>query len=289
MSRWTLESFKRLDSGEAQGFTLIEIAIVLAVVGLLLGMGLMSGAQMLENAKRKTTGERMDKIEDAITLFAIQNNFLPCPADGSLNSANANFGRSQPATGLAACTAIANGAHVVPWITLGLDELYSRDGWGNRITYYVAGRSQGGTANGIVLHTNPNTNDGIQRVDTSYPYGEVLVYALAGVPGLTTNQLTNSSNNTAAGCSATNVCAAYALVSHGAHASGAYTGSNNPTRIATTDASAGEAENNDGDAFFVQNDPTERASSSGIFDDMVRWRSAQSIVSSCGQSACGNP
>ncbi len=280
--------------GAEHGFTLIELAIVLAVVSLLIGMGLEGYARSLDNAKRKTSAERMDKIEDAITLFAIQNNYLPCPADGQLNSANANFGRSLGG-GLdttTSCTAITNGAHIVPWITLGLDEIYSRDGWGNRITYYaIGGRAQASVTDGSInYHASASTTDGIQRSTTSYPYGKILVYNLAAVPGFTTGQLTNSSNNLVTGCNATtNICAAYVLVSHGSHASGAYTSASTPTRISVTDASAGEAANNDGDAFFVQNDPTERASASGIFDDIVRWRSAQSIVSSCGTGACGNP
>ncbi|TAN46165.1 MAG: prepilin-type N-terminal cleavage/methylation domain-containing protein [Rhodospirillales bacterium] len=269
-----------------QGFTLIELAIVLVIVSLLIGMGLQPMARMLDNAKIKTTRDRMDKIDEAVTVFAVQNSFLPCPADGALPSTNANYGRSQGGGlgAVAGCTAIANGAQVVPWITLGLDEMFSRDGWGNRITYFVAGVNQAGLANGIVFHTGGTTTDGIQRVTTSYPKGTIIVNDLAG------NELTNSNAGacpTATG-STTFTCAAYVLVSHGSHASGAYTGGNTPTRISVTDASVGEAANNDGATPFVQNDTTERASTSGIFDDITRWRSAQSIVGSCGTAACGN-
>lgn len=295
-------------SGRQQGFTLLEIAIVMVVVALLMGMGLQTYSSSLDNAKRKTTSDRLDKIEDAITLFAIQNNYLPCPANGSLLGTNAAYGISQTIGVLGAtnCAAVSGafpaGARVVPWRTLGLDELYSRDGWGNRISYYTSGYAQYDPATGpatvqgsIHYSAGPGSRDGIERSATTfYPFGDLMVYSLAALPGLTTSQLTNSSNNTQAGCdNIGNTCAAYVLISHGAHAAGAYSGSSTPTLNATA-ASAGETANNDGtsgggDAKFIQNEPTEAASGSGLFDDIVRWKSAQSIVSGCGSGACGNP
>lgn len=291
-------------SGRQQGFTLLEIAIVMVVVALLMGMGLQTYSSSLDNAKRKTTSDRLDKIEDAITLFAIQNNYLPCPANGTLPGTSAAYGISQTvgALGTTDCTAVSGafpaGARVVPWRTLGLDELYSRDGWGNRISYYTSGYAQykigvdPPKAQGSI-HFAASTDDGIQRSTTTYPFGDLMVYSLAALPGLTTSQLTNSADNTQGGCdNVLNICAAYVLVSHGAHAAGAYSGSSTPTLNATA-ASAGETANNDGtsgggDAKFIQNEPTEAGSGSGLFDDIVRWRSAQSIVSACGSGACGN-
>lgn len=291
-----------------QGFTLLEIAIVLAIVALLMGMGLQTYSASLDNAKRKTTAERLDKIEDAITLFAIQNSYLPCPANGALPGADAAYGISQTVGALGAtdCSAVSAafpaGARVVPWRTLGLDELYSRDGWGNRISYYTSGYAQYDPATGpatvqgsIHFSAGPGSRDGIERSATTfYPFGDLMVYSLAGLPALTTSQLTNSADNTQGGCdNVSNICAAYVLVSHGAHAAGAYTGSSTPILNATP-ATAGEAANNDGtsgggDAKFIQNEPTEVTSANGLFDDIVRWKSAQSIVSSCGSGACGNP
>lgn len=290
---------RRFDPQNQQGFTLLEIAIVLAIVALLMGMGLQTYSTSLDNAKRKTTSDRLDKIEEAITTFAIQNNYLPCPADGSLPSTNANYGLSQgggvytsPTAPTSCVNTIAAGRHALPWRTLGLDELYSRDGWGNRFSYATSGYAQSSATQGSIhYHESSSTTDGIRRSGTNYPYGDLLVYTLAGAAGgFNSGQLTNSSASpgTQAGCNAsTNICAAYVLISHGTHAAGAYSGSNTPTLNAVP-ATAGETENNDGDAFFVQNEPTQQASASGLFDDIVRWKSAQNIVSSCGSSACGN-
>ncbi|MBI5120844.1 MAG: type II secretion system protein [Rhodospirillales bacterium] len=268
-------------SGRQQGFTLLEIAIVMVVVALLMGMGLQTYSSSLDNAKRKTTTDRMDKVEEAITAYVIQNNYVPCPADGSLPSTNVSYGISLTtgALGSTDCDlTYTAGARVIPWRTLGLDELYSRDGWGNRISYMTAGASQAGATTPTTINfTLGADDDGMQREGTGFPFGFLIVNDLAGT------QLTNSG----AGCSATNICAAYVLISHGAHAVGAYTGSSTPAVIGGV-ASVGETANNDGATPFVQNIPTEQASASGIFDDIVRWRSAQSIVSACGTGACGN-
>lgn len=292
--------FHRLKQGGQDGFTLLEIAIVLAIVALLMGMGLQTYSTSLDNAKRKTTSDRLDKIEEAIVTFAIQNNYLPCPANGSLPNTDATHGISLTTGALGAtnCAAVSAafpaGARVVPWRTLGLDELYSRDGWGNRISYYTSGYAQDPTAVQGTIHFSTGSTDGIQRSTTTYPFGDLMVYSLAALPGLTTSQLTNSADNTQGGCdNVSNICAAYVLVSHGAHAAGAYSGSGTPTLNAVP-ATAGETANNDGangvgDAKFIQNEPTQEISASGLFDDIVRWRSAQSIVSSCGSGACGNP
>jgi prepilin-type N-terminal cleavage/methylation domain-containing protein len=239
------------------GFTLIEMAIVLAIVGLLLGSGLLAVAPVLENAKRKATIERMDRIEDALVLYTIRNSRLPCPADGSLANSNANYGSAQPATATTACT-ITGGTSVVPWRTLGLEEALSSDGWGNRFTYQVT----------VSTLTNTNT---MLRSGSTYPSGTLVVNNIAGT------EVTNSTDR-----------AAYVLISHGKQAIGAYTGAPSPTLVSGPGtASAGETANNDGATPFVQNQQIDLAGS--IFDDIVRWRTAAYIINACGSGSCGNP
>ncbi len=124
-----------------RGFTLIEMAIVLAIIGLLLGGGLIALGPMIDKTHQNQTVASLDQIETALVLFAIRNNRLPCPADGSLGAAAATYGQELVGTmsaGIAATCTVGVAKAVIPWITLGLDENNSVDGWGRRISYIPA-------------------------------------------------------------------------------------------------------------------------------------------------------
>ncbi|HUX63421.1 prepilin-type N-terminal cleavage/methylation domain-containing protein [Sulfuricella sp.] len=60
------------------GFTLVEIAIVLVIIGLLLG-GVLKGQAMIESAKVKNLGNDLKGIETA--FYAYQDKFRALPGD----------------------------------------------------------------------------------------------------------------------------------------------------------------------------------------------------------------
>ncbi|PKU26522.1 type II secretion system protein [Telmatospirillum siberiense] len=122
------------------GFTLIEMAIVLALVGLLVGGGIFATGAVIERSRIIQTNNNLDQAEAALELFVVRNNRLPCPADGGLASGVANYGTEIPnpvTSGTACSVTMANS--VLPWVTLGLDEATSVDGWGRRLSYVPAG------------------------------------------------------------------------------------------------------------------------------------------------------
>ncbi len=242
----------------AQGFTLVEIAIVLVVIGLLLSGGLLAIAPVLQSSRVTETESKLDRIEEALVLHAIINGCLPCPATGATASAVATAGQAVDNTGGAYATGCAdaactNGQGVVPWQNLGLSEADATDGFGYRISY--------GVTNALTL------DGGMDRAGTSYPAGNITVTNTVPV-NLTT-------------------IAGYALVSHGDdHSLGFAAGSG----VQTIDPnnSGNQTENTDGDAVFVQDDLI-NVSGATHFDDIVRWRTAPLIVQLCGAGACGNP
>lgn len=119
-----------ITSSHLQGFTLIEIAIVLVIVGLLLGGLLMPLATQVEVQRRTETERTMEQIREAMIGFAIANGRLPCPADPAIATGTINAGNERNPAG--PCTGGLLG--VVPWVTLGVNEL---DAWGRRFTYRV--------------------------------------------------------------------------------------------------------------------------------------------------------
>jgi prepilin-type N-terminal cleavage/methylation domain-containing protein len=212
----------------ARGFTLIEMAIVLVVIGLLLSGGLLGLAPVLESTRRTDTNSKMDRIEDALTLYVIQYGCLPCPADGDFANTAATAGRSlddiggdyttqcTPNTG---CRALG-GDDVVPWATLGLTEADIIDGWGNRMRY--------STDDNLV-----DTETDMVRSGSGFPAGTLDVNGTAG------NAITTA--------------AAYVLLSFGPDGSLARAAQTGATR-ADKFTSANQIENSDGDDDFVQDE-----------------------------------
>ena len=131
------------------GFTLIELAMVLFIVGLLL-VGLLSPlAVKVEQEERATTQASLDDIHEALIGFVLGNGRLPCPdtdtpADGVENPPP--VGGSCP-----------NDTGTLPWVTLGVEQL---DAWGNTFLYRVTDKfAKLPTAGSNVSFTLADTGD----------------------------------------------------------------------------------------------------------------------------------
>jgi prepilin-type N-terminal cleavage/methylation domain-containing protein len=70
-----------------QGFTLVEIAIVLVIIGLLLG-GALKGQEMIKSAKVKSQMQQMDAISAAINTYQDKFGVIP----GKDSNATTNTG-----------------------------------------------------------------------------------------------------------------------------------------------------------------------------------------------------
>jgi prepilin-type N-terminal cleavage/methylation domain-containing protein len=86
---------------QQSGFTLVEIAIVLVIIGLLLG-GVLKGQELINSAKVKSMATDFRNIQTA--LYGYQDRFKALPGDH-------NFGTNVPVTGmtLSTDTTIGNG------------------------------------------------------------------------------------------------------------------------------------------------------------------------------------
>ncbi len=116
---------------KSHGFTLIELAISLAVIGLLLGMLMVPLNAQIEQQRISDTNKELKLAVEAMLGFAVANGRLPCPATATTPSTTAGAGLENTAACAGATSAVEG---VVPWTTLGVAET---DAWGHRFTYRV--------------------------------------------------------------------------------------------------------------------------------------------------------
>ncbi|MEQ1704834.1 MAG: hypothetical protein ABL867_02530, partial [Rickettsiales bacterium] len=67
-----------------QGFSLIQVSMIVAVAGILLASVIPGGDLGSTIEKDQITRDRMEKIEEATQNFMAANLRRPCPADGTL-------------------------------------------------------------------------------------------------------------------------------------------------------------------------------------------------------------
>jgi len=107
------------------GFTLVEMAIVLMIVGLLLKTLLTPLTAQRELRSIDSTQQSLKQIAEALNGFIILNNRLPCPSTQA-DPTNANYGLED-----ASCNTNYASEGYLPWKTLGVTET---DAWGIRRT-----------------------------------------------------------------------------------------------------------------------------------------------------------
>ena len=64
----------------AQGFSLIELAVVMAIVALLLGTMMVTLSAQTEQRNAEDTRRRLDQARELLLTYALVKGRLPCPA-----------------------------------------------------------------------------------------------------------------------------------------------------------------------------------------------------------------
>ncbi len=262
-----------------RGFTLTELAVVLLVVGLLMGSVIGSYSTMAELGKYNDAQSTLNTARDALLGFAAANGRLPCPAvDGTTPSGNSGPPKYGPAgvnsygvewpSGGGTCTVVASsmpGLGYVPAATLGLTPVDNQgfllDPWGNRVLYAV-------TSSG----TNYDfTTQGALRT--------ALTDALPSTPApdlriCTTTPITNPGTTTA-------VCASNAqTLTNSAAAVLISIGKNGVTSYGNTGADEVQNLHNPGslsypwttkDRVYISHPPAPVGATYGEYDDIVLW------------------
>jgi prepilin-type N-terminal cleavage/methylation domain-containing protein len=235
------------NSAYEKGFTLVEMAMVLAIVALLLTGLVPTISGQIEQQRMTETKRQLSEIQQALIGFAIINGRLPCPApQGS--------GTESPSGG--ACNNSYNG--VVPGVTLGLNSLNENgevlDAWDNPIRYVVTSSDSNAytTSNGIA-------STGLENLDPN------LVVCTTATSITTTDCVDSASRLTAL------PGVPVVLFSTGKNGAQGGLGIDETANLDGTNANNNRT--------FVSHTPTGSSSANGEFDDMVVWISNQVLIS----------
>lgn len=115
-----------------RGFTLVEVAIVMIIGGIIAAILMDNVAVSLKNARMKEVRTKLELVQNELELFLDRNGRYPCPADPAAQVDGPAFGREDATL----CTgAVSQGA--LPVRTLNLPDDMVFDSYKGRFTYAV--------------------------------------------------------------------------------------------------------------------------------------------------------
>lgn len=264
---------------ELQGFTLVELAVVLTIVAFLLASLMYTLSAQTDQRNFDETRRRLDAARDLVLSFAIANGRLPCPArytsaashSGGLESFCTAAATSSTSTCPGTETTIPQ-AHgtcsnhfdgYLPATSLGFTQTdpsgFAIDAWGNRIRYAVS-RINANCSAGyppLITYTTMFTSKTLlQQYGISCQPNDLLVCKSSNA--ITTTDCGSASNQ----IMATGLVAGIVFS----------TGKNGGTPTGGTGLD--EQANLDGNRVFVFHPPTPSDFAYGEFDDQFTWITA---------------
>ena len=126
-------------NNKQSGFTLIEIAVVMVIVGVLLGGFIGTFSERIDTTRYIETEEQLEEIKSVLMAYAFTRSppRLPCPDIDANGFSNID--------GSGNCSA-AGAVGLLPSQTLGLG---GGDSWGNRYSYWVSDNYAGAAGFGL--------------------------------------------------------------------------------------------------------------------------------------------
>ena len=239
----------RLNYQQQTGFTLIEMAIVLVIIGVLVGSFIGTLGSRIDTTRRAEAQADLENIKTALMGFAFSSGgpFLPCPCtsdcDIDPDTPPAPPGlENREADGTCTADAAAGYLGYLPWGTLGIKPA---DSWNSVYRYWVdPDFSDDGTGAGSVFDLADTGNGQIR---------------------------TRNPDGSATPLVASNVVAV--VFTHGKNAYGGISAADGSARPAIPAVNVDETDNADTNSEFVGRAPTGAAAATpgGEFDDILLW------------------
>jgi prepilin-type N-terminal cleavage/methylation domain-containing protein len=259
------------------GFTLVEMAIVLVIVGLILGGIMMPLSVQMEQRNVLNTRTTIANVQEALIGYAMANGRFPCPA--APGATGVESPTNAAITGV--CTNPLNG--FVPGTTLGITPTnangYVIDGWNNPIRYAIAPVTDDVGATYVFTKSNGMKNAYVlgcpANCGMSWIAGRDWSNTGVPVPILVINQVLLSICNTSTGI-ANGTCSGAPTTITTSAALVVYSLGKN---FATGGTGADEAANLDADTAFIDHTPTPTGAANGEYDDVMSWVSINTVFS----------
>jgi prepilin-type N-terminal cleavage/methylation domain-containing protein len=260
------------------GFTLAEVAVVVLIVGLLLGGLLGTYSTQIELSRTAETRKTLETARDALVGFAAANGRLPCPATATSNGVEVGTAGVAGVGGVCQVGTVAGGGQpglgFVPAATLALtptdSQGYLIDSWGSRIRYAVtntiapfivtpgcpAGATPDFTTQGAIRN---------QLIDgcTTTPAPDLRICTTATNPVMTGTGMSTAACAVGPPTTALTNNAVAVIFSVG----------KNGVIGGTGGTGGDESKNLDNDRVFISHDPRPAGATGGEFDDVVIWLS----------------
>jgi prepilin-type N-terminal cleavage/methylation domain-containing protein len=240
------------------GFTLTELAVVLVIVGLLLGGLISTYSIQIELGKISDTRKTLETARDALIGFAAANGRLPCPATAASNGVEVGTAGVVGVGGVCQVGTVAGGGQpglgFVPAATLALTPVdkngYLVDSWSSPIRYAVT------TSGSSEFTTQGQLRTRLTDLDPATPSPDLRV-------------CTTATGLTGAGTSSAACSGASTTLTNNAVAVIFSVGKNGMVGGTGVD----ESNNLNADRVFITHEQTAAGGANGEFDDIVIWLS----------------
>lgn len=227
------------------GFTLIEVALVIVVLGVIIAAGAELYSIQVEQKRQEIMKSRFINVQAAIAQYLYEKGHYPCPASYQDLPNTPQFGRSTDCTDTSVSVDTCSGGICVS------------DDFGRRVRIGAL----------PIRDLNLSAEDMIDIYGNrlSYAVTEQLAIDLVSFDGIGAIDIVDDVGNTILSAAGT---AHFALFSHGRDGVGAYTASGGETGYPCT-SGAKDNENCDTDAVFRSTELS-TARTSDRFDDQIR-------------------